>query len=44
LGQALSQVLKALSHAVLAPSVVAEERQEVCDAWQLIKQLDLEES
>jgi len=44
LGQALVQVLNALSQADLASSVAAEERQEVCDAWQLVIQLDLEES
>jgi hypothetical protein len=44
MGQALLQALNAFSHADLAPSVLAEERQEVCEAWQLAKQSDLEES
>jgi hypothetical protein len=44
MGQALVQVLSAFAHAVLAPSVVAEERHEVFDARQLARQLDREES
>ena len=44
MGQALLQVVSVLAHAVLAASVVADERQEVFDAWQLVKQLDLEGS
>jgi hypothetical protein len=43
-GQALLQALNAFSHADFAPSVLAEERQEVCEAWQLVKQPDLEVS
>jgi hypothetical protein len=41
LGQALLQVFNALSHADLPSSVLAEERQEVCEVWQLAKHPDL---
>ena len=44
MGHALLQALSAFWHAALAPSVLAEERQELFEAWQLARQSDLEES